>query len=142
MVASAVSGERSLQACAVALGCERGVGGYVYHSVPMVLAALLAPGAIGAQRLEELYRLGGDADTTGAMLAPLLALRDGLEAFPPEWLTGIHNGPLSIAVLERAAGALASHGQRPVAWWWPLVPVRNLVFLLIVLAHGFRRLLP
>ena len=30
----------------------------------------------------------------------------------------------------------------PVHYFWPALCLRNLVFLLAVLAHGFRRLLP
>jgi len=29
-----------------------------------------------------------------------------------------------------------------VCYFWPAIPLRNLLFLLIVLTHGFQRLLP
>jgi hypothetical protein len=29
-----------------------------------------------------------------------------------------------------------------VTWWWPLQPLRNALFFLVILAHGLRRLLP
>jgi hypothetical protein len=31
---------------------------------------------------------------------------------------------------------------RPVPLFWPALPLRNMLFLMIALGHGFRRLLP
>jgi ADP-ribosylglycohydrolase len=124
------------------LDLERGVSGYILHTVPMVLFAACRYGDDPEEALEQMWSCGGDVDTTGAILGGLLGIRHGPEAFPRAWRHGIHNGPLSLALLKRVADALQEENGKPVRWWWPLVPLRNLLFLLIVLAHGFRRLSP
>ncbi|MEJ2087062.1 MAG: ADP-ribosylglycohydrolase family protein [Gammaproteobacteria bacterium] len=62
------------------------------------------------------------------------------------WLEGIVEWPRSTRWIEALAGTLAdacigtSHGSVPR--YFPALVLRNLVFLVIVLGHGFRRLLP
>ncbi len=131
------------RALAELLGLERGVSGYAYHTGPMVIFAALRFGNDPREALEQLWSCGGDVDTTGAILGGILGARHGEDAFPQDWVTGIHNGPMSTTVVRRAAMALQKlcHA-RPISWWWIGVPIRNFIFLLIVLGHGFRRLLP
>jgi len=40
------------------------------------------------------------------------------------------------------ADAFARALARRLRWWWPCQPLRNLVFLGVVLVHGLRRLWP
>jgi ADP-ribosylglycohydrolase len=131
----------TLDELATALDIQRGVTGYVYHTVPMVAYVVLRHLNEPAAALEALYRCGGDTDTTGAIAGALLGIANGADAFPVHWLQGIRNGPLSIAALYRLADALADNAE-PISWPWIWVPFRNLFFLAVVLAHGFRRLLP
>lgn len=135
------------EGCAVSelasrLGLEGGITGYVNHTVPMVIFTVLRHLDAPAEGLQALWSCGGDTDTTGAIAGGLLGIRHGEEGFPEGWRAGIHNGPLSLDVLRRAGAALARPGGMPVRWMWPLVPIRNAIFLVIVLGHGFRRLLP
>lgn len=46
--------------------------------------------------------------------------------------------------MKRLAGRLSEggRGRGPVALCWPGLIPRNLLFLFVVLFHGFRRLLP
>ena len=57
-------------------------------------------------------------------------------AIPREWLA-IHDAPRSLAWIRKLARARA-----PIRLAWPVIPLRNVVFTLIVLAVGLRRLLP
>lgn len=141
-VEQALAEQLDCQGFADRLGLAEGVSGYAYHTAPMVLFAALRYGADPREALEQLWSCGGDTDTTGAILGGLVGARHGEAGFPAEWVAGIRNGPLSMAVLRRAATALHEGSGGPVSWAWPLVPLRNLVFLLIVLGHGLRRLLP
>jgi len=130
-----------------ALGCESGVTGYVYHTVPAVLWAWLAAPFDFRGGMERIVALGGDTDTTGATFGALCGAAAGEKAIPPEWLAGICERPRSVAwVRELArrlhAAAVDKKGCGPLALAWPLIPVRNALFLSIVLAHGLRRLLP
>jgi hypothetical protein len=50
-------------------------------------------------------------------------------------------------LLEQIAGKLAQQKETgralgPVRYFWPGLILRNLVFLVVVLIHGFRRLAP
>jgi ADP-ribosyl-[dinitrogen reductase] hydrolase len=130
-------------ALADALGAGRGVTGFVLHTVPAALYCWLAsPGDI-RRCVEEVIGLGGDADSTGAIVGALAGATAGAGAIPPSWLSGIVEWPRSIGWMRRLADRLDEPTSRgPLPLFWPALPIRNLVFLAVVLAHGFRRLLP
>jgi len=136
------------------LGLGRGISGYVYHTVPIALYAWLRhPGDFRAA-LTAALDCGGDTDTVGAIVGAISGAGVGAVGVPSEWLAGICDWPRSPALLLRVAGRLAAQRERggdpesgggglgAVAYAWPLLPVRNLGFLVIVLLHGLRRLLP
>src|SRR6185369_15890022 len=50
-----------------ALGLQKGVTGYIGHTVPVALYAWLRQPHDFEPALESIIRLGGDADTTGAI---------------------------------------------------------------------------
>jgi ADP-ribosyl-[dinitrogen reductase] hydrolase len=139
----------SAVALASALGSERGVTGFVLHTVPAALFCWLAnPGDI-RQCVEEVIGLGGDADSTGAIVGALAGATAGAGAIPEQWLSGIVEWPRSITwmrrLADRLAGRLLADEQTsigPLPLFWPALPVRNLFFLAVALAHGLRRLLP
>jgi ADP-ribosylglycohydrolase len=140
----------SLPELAAALGLERGVSGYVLHTVPVVLYAWLLYPIDFRRAVEEVILLGGDTDTTGAIVGALVGATVGAQGIPPEWLQGLAEWPRSTGWLLRLAdrlasrfsegGALATPGPLPL--FWPGLLPRNLAVLGIVLLHGFRRLLP
>lgn len=136
---------------AASQGQSRGVSGYMNHTVPAVLYCWLrSPGDLRTS-LSDIIRLGGDADTTGAILGGVAGATLGSEAIPPEWLAGICEWPRSAPWIRSLAGRLhetypggaapaATPGPLPL--FWPGIALRNLLFTAIVLSHGFRRLLP
>ncbi len=140
-----------VQEFASALGLARGVTGYAYHTVPVALYGWLShPGDFRAA-VTDVIRLGGDTDTTGAIVGGICGAGVGASGIPREWLDGLWEWPRSVAWMNDVADRLArrfpdvgspdaSVREAPLAW--PAVLPRNLVFLAIVLAHGFRRLLP
>jgi ADP-ribosylglycohydrolase len=137
-------------ALADALGQRRGVSGYIYRTVPVALYVWLrAPGDFRSA-VEEVIRLGGDTDSTAAIVGALVGATAGADAIPDDWLAGLLEWPRSVAWMRALAGRLAEHfaaGQPPqpgraLPLFWPGLLPRNLAFLLIVLGHGFRRLLP
>jgi hypothetical protein len=90
---------------------------------------------------------GGDTDTVGAIVGALMGARTGRNAIPQEWLERICDQPRSILVVTQIGNRLANQKatgviQGPVTYFWPLLVIRNLCFLVTVLVHGFRRLLP
>jgi ADP-ribosylglycohydrolase len=128
------------------LGCEGGVSGYVYHTVPASLAAWLVDPFDFQGGMERILSLGGDADTTAAIFGGMCGALVGAEGIPREWMRGIWEYPRTAAwTLQLAQGlhqAQAGSQAAAPAYCWPLIPLRNALFLTVVLAHGLRRLLP
>jgi ADP-ribosylglycohydrolase len=133
-----------------ALGLRRGVSGYVYHTVPVALYGWLRHPGDFRQAVEEVIVLGGDADSTGAVVGAIAGATVGAGGIPAAWLDGLLEWPRSVAWMRRLAERLARQfpagaspeRQGPLPLFWPGLMPRNLFFLAAVLAHGFRRLLP
>ncbi len=132
---------------AATIGQEKGISGYVNHTLPAVLFCWLRSPGDFRGALSDLIRLGGDADTTGAILGGISGAAVGSEGIPGEWIEGIAEWPRSVPWLRRLAGRLhetysSDARPGPLPLLWPAIPLRNLLFLSVVLGHGFRRLLP
>jgi ADP-ribosyl-[dinitrogen reductase] hydrolase len=127
-----------------ALKLHRGVSGYIYHTVPVALYAWLRwPGEF-RRPVEEVIALGGDTDTTGAIVGALAGATCGASSIPPEWIDGLWEWPRSIAWMRALADqfSLTEESRRAPPLFWPALVPRNVFFLGIVLLHAFRRLLP
>jgi ADP-ribosylglycohydrolase len=143
---SADNGDSTAQ-FAAEIGCRNGVSGYILHTVPCVLQTWLRFQDDFAGGIREILAAGGDTDTTAAILGGIIGARVGKGGIPTQWLNGIVEWPRCVAWIEKLAAAAS-----PVADGQPARPApryvrvgvipRNLVFLLIVLSHGLRRLAP
>jgi ADP-ribosyl-[dinitrogen reductase] hydrolase len=127
-------------------GLARGVSGYMNHTVPMALFCWLRqPGDFRAA-VEEVIALGGDADTTAAIVGGLAGATLGVRGIPETWIDGLWEWPRSVgwmrALAARLADAKAGMRGAPLPLWWPGFFLRNPMFAAIVLAHGLRRTLP
>lgn len=135
---------------AEALGLHRGISGYVYHTVPVALYCWLRSRGDFRSAVEEVIALGGDADSTGAIVGGIAGATLGAGMIPREWLAGILESPRSIGWMRRLAERLGQQfppsgsgvSQHPVPLFWPGLLPRNLLFFSVVLLHAFRRLLP
>jgi ADP-ribosylglycohydrolase len=123
------------------LRCPNGPSGYMYHTVPAVLWAWLKSPFDFHAAITRVVCLGGDADTTGAICGALAGAAVGEAGIPAEWVRGVRDFPRSPVYIRRLTQAAADN-TFPPRLFWPFIPVRNLLFLIIVLLHGFRRLLP
>lgn len=148
VIASIRRGDRTPQFTA-ALGCEQRISGFVLHTLPVVLHAWLNHPGNCRDAVESVIRLGGDTDTTGALVGGLVGARVGPGGIPADWLAGIKDFPLSapwLIALASLAGEPAEAGasRRPRGAWlrWLAYPLRNLLFLLVVIIHAGRRTLP
>jgi ADP-ribosylglycohydrolase len=151
LAADALARGRSVRQFASDLGCPRAVSGYAYHAVPVALYGWLRhPGDFRAA-VGEVICCGGDADTTGAIAGGIAGAAVGAAGIPAEWIDGLLEWPRTIGWLRSLAGRLARRfpgdgsagddvGEQPLLW--PALLPRNLLFLAVVLAHGFRRLFP
>ena len=129
-------------------GLSRGISGYINHTVPACLYCWLLHTRDYRAAIERIVIAGGDTDSTSAIVGGLVGITAGPNAIPNEWLGRTIEWPRSIAWMRQLAQRLAADrfsaikSPRPLPLAWPAVPVRNLLFLIVVLIHGLRRLLP
>jgi ADP-ribosyl-[dinitrogen reductase] hydrolase len=144
---AALAAGTSVPDFAISLGLERGVTGYIYHTVPVAVYAWLRHYGDFRATLEGALDCGGDTDTVGAIVGALAGATVGAAGIPEPWLRGIIDWPRSVRLLRKVADRLENqlHTASPsgeVSYFWPAVLPRNVFFLLVVLVHGFRRLAP
>ncbi|WP_437671095.1 ADP-ribosylglycohydrolase family protein [Sorangium sp. So ce131] len=176
----------SAEEFAAALGLDQGVSGFILDTAPAALFCWLAHPGDFRRAVEDVILLGGDADSTGAIVGGLAGATLGARAIPEAWVNGIADYPRSVAWMRRlgarlarafpgggagvggdvgaggdagaagtaatAAGAAgvaagsaeerSSRTEGPLGLFWPILPARNLLFLVLALGHGFRRMLP
>jgi ADP-ribosyl-[dinitrogen reductase] hydrolase len=145
-VASVERGESTAQ-YAESLGLERGVTGYTNHTVPVCLHAWLAHPRDFTAAITTVILCGGDADTTAAIVGGVVGAGVGREGIPEPWLRSLWEWPRSVAWMQRLGAQLAETVRtgtagRPIRASGPALLARNLLFLAVVLCHGFRRLAP
>ncbi|CAN5473064.1 ADP-ribosylglycohydrolase family protein [soil metagenome] len=125
------------------IGMEHGVTGYSYHTVPVALYAWLKHFGDFRGTLRAVLDCGGDTDTVGAIAGALAAINSDIE---PPWLDHVRDFPISTNFLRQLASALedskAGNICKPPVFHWGFLPLRNFIFLGVVLGHGFRRLIP
>ena len=146
VAASLAQGEPAARFVA-GLGSKNGVSGYMLHTLPAVLHVWLRHQEDYAGGITEIIRLGGDADSTAAILGGIIGARVGREGIPPQLLARLIDWPRSKTMIGKVARRLAhsrlAHARmREVRSFIFAAPLRNLMFLAVVLVHGFRRLLP
>ena len=128
------------------LKLEKGVTGYIYHTVPVAIYSLLLNEADFEKSLTDVLSCGGDADTTGAIVGSMLGACGKKALIPNEWVEDIIEWPRSISLLKRVALQInklkSGSSYAPISYFVPLLLLRNFVFLVIVLSHGLMRLLP
>ncbi len=130
-----------------ALGLEKGVTGYSLHVVPVAIYAWLRHPGDFRTALIAVLECGGDTDTVGAILGAMIGAAGGKHSIPGDWLDTICDWPRSVSFMEKVAGRLADQKERnnspgPALYFWPGIIPRNILFLGVVLLHGFRRLFP
>lgn len=144
--ASARAGESTVT-FAERIAGPTGVSGYVLHTVPVALHAWLRHPDRYRDAVLGVIRAGGDSDTTAAITGGIVGAGVGVQGIPPAWLDGLCEWPRTVGwmtALARELAAVVADGtpRRPPSLSTPAVLVRNVAFLAIVLAHGFRRALP
>lgn len=132
---------------AVKMGLEKGVGGYIFHTMPMVLHSWLSNQGDFRKGLQDVIRCGGDTDTTGAILGGILGAGVGEKGIPKEWLDKLWEWPRSVDWMKSLGEKLSilQREQKPLKpphYNYLLIYPRNFIFTMTVLTHGFRRMLP
>ncbi len=123
-------------------GSAKGVSGYVLRSVPFAIVVWHHHFGDYRATIETITQAGGDVDTVAAIAGALAGISTGQGGIPEAWRADLTDWPHSLGYLRQLAVALA-HPVTPVATTFsPWLFVRGVVFTFLVLAHGFRRLLP
>lgn len=133
-----------------------GISGYINDTVPAALHACFARHDNYSTAVQDIVACGGDTDTASAIAGGILGAAHGIERIPDAWQRNLCEWPCSINWMKTLAQKLASSlpdtsvastqitiGHRSYQLIFGLSQfARNMFFLVIVLYHGFRRLLP
>lgn len=129
------------------IGSRKGISGYICHTVPCVVQVWWRYPTDYKKAVMEMIAAGGDTDATAAILGGIVGAGVGEEGIPATWRAGMAEWPRTRAWMKalgqnlaaQREGRLVSLCKTPYGY---LIPLRNLVFLLLVLGHGVRRGLP
>jgi ADP-ribosyl-[dinitrogen reductase] hydrolase len=120
--------------------------GFVVHSVPFAAFCFARFGADPLQAIVETIGAGGDTDTNAAMVGAWAGAFRGESALPTSLIDGLAPGPFGPKHLRALANALyetaKGKSSNPVTYSAFIALFRNLALYPVILAHGFRRLLP
>ena len=135
---------RSTKQFAKELNLEKGITGYIYHTVPMVIHSWLTHPKDFRSGIFDIISCGGDTDTTAAILGGIIG---GKEGIPRQWLDRLWEWPRTVKWMEKLAKQLKSRldgdaNHEAVTVPFPLIVVRNFIFTIVILIHGFRRMFP
>jgi ADP-ribosylglycohydrolase len=139
---TALAAAEGVEALAARIGCDQGVSGFVYRTVPVAIYAWLRHDTDFRAGIEAVCNCGGDTDTVAALAGSLLGARSGVEAMPREWRDRLLLWPGSTARSASLAEALTQTRPASVRCYsWGALLSKNLLMFVVVLVHGFRRLL-
>lgn len=127
---------------AAEIGCGQSVSGFAPNSVAVALYAWLRHRGDFEQIITLVIACGGDTDTVAAIAGGISGAEVGEDGIPKIWIDGIRDWPRSVSYIRQMAVALSDHSERAPQCFWPAIAIRNALFLLVVLLHGLRRLLP
>lgn len=144
--ASVLAGQTT-EAFADSLGLTERVTGYILHTVPIALHAWLCFPCHYERAVTAAIRCGGDTDTVAAIVGALVGAAVGPEGIRREWREKLWEWPRSPVWFTQLGRVMARCRAEKTVCKAPavnnlLIPARNLIFLFVVLTHGFRRLLP
>ncbi|MBC8140661.1 MAG: ADP-ribosylglycohydrolase family protein, partial [Armatimonadetes bacterium] len=125
----------------------RGASGYVYQTVPVALHAALSYPTDFRAAVRSVLACGGDTDTVAAITGAIVGANVGTNGVSEDLRRGIWEptGLLkNVEAREQTFAAAWQTGttQNVVYVPYPVALARNALFAVIVLYHGFRRLLP
>ncbi|MDJ0676219.1 MAG: ADP-ribosylglycohydrolase family protein [Calothrix sp. MO_167.B42] len=146
-VVSSVNNGESTVEFAAKQGLSKGVSGYVYHSVPVAIHIWLSHQHDFRAAIMTVVECGGDTDSNAAIVGGIVGAAVGKEGIPREWLNRLLEPSRNVKWMENLGIQLDSSIQlgiprQPIKLLFVTTLLRNAFFLLIVLFHGFRRLLP
>ena len=136
--------ELSSLAFAQKLGLEKGVGGYIYQTLPIVLHSWLRNRNDLKQAIIDVVKCGGDTDTTGAIVGSIVGANLKGEEPPQAWIDGIFDFPRDVKFIEKISFELANviehkKADKASSLSALLIILRNVLFLIIVIIVSVTR---
>ncbi len=118
------------------LGYRAGVSGFIYHTMAVVLAAVVGSDGSFQEAVVDTIRCGGDSDSTAALVGGILGAAYGPERIPADWVSGLRDWPLNSRTLQDLAQGDVEEPS------FAACLARNLVVGPALMACAMRRLLP
>lgn len=140
-IVTSCAGPQPLDSAAKEFG-QQGISGYTLHSVPFALVAWYAYFGDFRACIEGIILAGGDTDTVAAIAGALAGISSGIQGIPADWLEGLADWPHGARMLCQLGDALARGDRDGPTTFRPGLFLRSPFFLLVVLIHGMRRMLP
>jgi ADP-ribosyl-[dinitrogen reductase] hydrolase len=143
-VVESVEAGESTRAYTISLGLEKGVTGYMYHTVPACIHAWLSFPDEFEQAIHGIVECGGDADTTAAIVGGIIGASVGAEAIPARWKAKLCEPAFIFDMIGTVFNLPQPLAVRSLTHDFSCLRLLRNVFLFlpVVLFHGFRRLLP
>ena len=113
------------------------VSGFAPETACVAIYAWLRHRGEFRMTIESVVRAGGDTDTVGFVAGSIAGAECDPDGLVSDWVNNLRDWPIHAGFIERIAAGNKSRYPN-----WPISLIRNMCFLLIVLTHGFRRLLP
>jgi ADP-ribosyl-[dinitrogen reductase] hydrolase len=132
---------------ATRLGLSKGVTGYSLNVALVAMYSWNVHWTDFRAALVSVLDCGGDTDTAGAIVGAIAGASAKTSGIPKAWTSNLMEWPRSTKVMKAIAQRLSEQQRSgktvgPVRYFWPALPFRNAFFLLVVLFHGLKRLLP
>ena len=143
-VSSAKKNESAKEFCH-SLGFDKEVTGYIYQTLPVVVQIWLRYPRDYEIAMQEAILCGGDTDTVAAILGGMVGAGCGIDGIPSPWVDGLIEWPRSVSWMNELALRLAkskTEKQKTLSINILGLMLRNSLFMIWILLHGFRRLLP
>ncbi|OJW24684.1 MAG: hypothetical protein BGO49_06500 [Planctomycetales bacterium 71-10] len=136
--------DSDLPTSAAAEAC--GTSGFVVHTLAFASLAFARFSHDPMRALREVVSAGGDTDTIAAIVGAWCGARSGTAWLPADLIGRIHDGPFGPGHLKALARSLQAGADGspadPPRYSIVAATGRNLALYPVVLAHGFRRLVP
>jgi ADP-ribosyl-[dinitrogen reductase] hydrolase len=130
-----------IEAAVTTEGLKRGVSGYIFHTLPVAVAAWFIHYGDFRKTIEAIALFGGDTDTVAAIAGSLAGISCGKDGIPDDWVSGIMDRPHGEKLICELSETLSAGRTNNTSFSWMLFP-RGVFFTILVLGHGFRRLFP
>lgn len=122
------------------------ISGYIYTTMAAVLFCWFRWKNDFHQSLTEIIRMGGDTDTTAAILGGIAGATCGKRSIPKSLLDNLFEWPRSVSWMEKVSEYLylkyvQKEDKTKVSLFWPGVFVRNVFFLGVIIFHAIYRII-